>query len=164
MPRKCLNTDFNSIKVRLEPSVMIRLSLSIRLFQFHKGTIRTFTAVPNCVAAQNFNSIKVRLERTFTSKLLSEWKNFNSIKVRLELLKNRSPHWLQTFQFHKGTIRTARRKSDAEAFWHFNSIKVRLELPHRKPSHPHPWFQFHKGTIRTRVLVGCSLSVRISIP
>ena len=55
----------------------------------------------------DFNSIKVRLERVQGKALRLTLANFNSIKVRLEqnfkwLLKQAS-----TFQFHKGTIRTA---------------------------------------------------------
>ena len=33
----------------------------------------------------------------------------------------------QVFQFHKGTIKTARRPSAEETFLYFNSIKVRLK-------------------------------------
>ena len=35
--------NFNSIKVRLEPRMIVQ-SLFIRLFQFHKGTIRTHSS------------------------------------------------------------------------------------------------------------------------
>ena len=53
---------------------------------------------------------------------------FNSIKVRLE--HRVCPRFLHSplFQFHKGTIRTFRRRFSE----------------HRPPA-----FQFHKGTIRT---------------
>ena len=79
------NLSFNSIKVRLEPRlavspnwrylfqfhkgtirtfVMLRSVLVLLVFQFHKGTIRTDNGM-NITFNQNigFNSIKVRLER-----------------------------------------------------------------------------------------------------
>ena len=53
-------------------------------FQFHKGTIRTFGDTMRCMMQDNFNSIKVRLER----------KAVYGIDTIFQ------------FQFHKGTIRT----------------------------------------------------------
>ena len=58
----------------------------------------------------NFNSIKVRLERTVTSVALT----------------------LPTFQFHKGAIRTRISDMVKENPAYFNSIKVRLEPSIRK--------------------------------
>ena len=55
------------------------------LFQFHKGTIRTFVLVVLLQILSRFNSIKVRLEPEALDKVQYE-------KV--------------AFQFHKGTIRT----------------------------------------------------------
>ena len=54
------------------------------MFQFHKGTIRTFNLVILIGIFQCFNSIKVRLEQS------------NKFDLSHSLL----------FQFHKGTIRT----------------------------------------------------------
>ena len=77
-------TDFNSIKVRLEPGGSGSGTLPDTEFQFHKGAIRT--------------------EK---SKLASARKNyFNSIKVRLELNRRESSAPKPLFQFHKGAIRT----------------------------------------------------------
>ena len=56
----------------------------MRLFQFHKGTIRTPDRYELANPSVNFNSIKVRLERGGAP---------------------RKPFRFQ-FQFHKGTIRT----------------------------------------------------------
>ena len=56
---------------------------------------------------QDFNSIKVRLERLFPSIRPLSITNFNSIKVRLELFTLYNQH--------------------GKPFY-FNSIKVRLEL------------------------------------
>ena len=56
------DTNFNSIKVRLEQNTVRDLDTGM-LFQFHKGTIRT--RIPLDVfwlVIVNFNSIKVRLE------------------------------------------------------------------------------------------------------
>ena len=55
--------NFNSIKVRLEPYAGKGLGFNKR-FQFHKGTIRTVKLVMVHTRFRNFNSIKVRLERT----------------------------------------------------------------------------------------------------
>ena len=99
--------DFNSIKVRLEPtpsaistssspyfnSIKVRLEPPIdqqpdeqRLFQFHKGTIRTSDG---------------------RQREMEDFYNFNSIKVRLELYDGeRVFYGVNGFQFHKGTIRT----------------------------------------------------------
>ena len=75
---------FNSIKVRLEQSV-VNLNLGHATFQFHKGAIRT---------RQSFD------------KLNDFQKNFNSIKVRLEQLEATINKLVKEFQFHKGAIRT----------------------------------------------------------
>ena len=76
--------NFNSIKVRLEPSLPARIYYS-----------RNY-----------FNSIKVRLE--LKEEFEKQWNefHFNSIKVRLE--QGLRPEWwiIPVFQFHKGTIRT----------------------------------------------------------
>ena len=60
------------------------------LFQFHKGAIRTWYETRIKYQKTNFNSIKVRLERTI-------------------------PHYYErpttTFQFHKGAIRTRGRNT-----------------------------------------------------
>ena len=58
--------------------------INITQFQFHKGAIRTRMTVPQIRLASNFNSIKVRLERTVQRSFESSGR----------------------FQFHKGAIRT----------------------------------------------------------
>ena len=97
--------------------------------------------------------------------------NFNSIKVRLELGYYGNIISVLQFQFHKGTIRTARQSFILLTEANFNSIKVRLELWQQQSSSlsisnfnsikvrleqgayaepfSHYKFQFHKGTIRT---------------
>ena len=57
----CYLCHFNSIKVRLE-HVAVKMAAQKELFQFHKGAIRTKTAVPSASSMPDFNSIKVRLE------------------------------------------------------------------------------------------------------
>ena len=54
-------TNFNSIKVRLEPAMSAE-KLNEVLFQFHKGTIRTCDLKLHKLNLGDFNSIKVRLE------------------------------------------------------------------------------------------------------
>ena len=119
--------DFNSIKVRLEPTNSAS-ALSYRLFQFHKGTIRTVLQVPVFSSIRYFNSIKVRLEPYLPVTLPKILLYFNSIKVRLELFTKVVPPLLTLFQFHKGTIRTGDVPKYRHNFPYFNSIKVRLEL------------------------------------
>ena len=78
--------DFNSIKVRLKQRVQ-------------RGYM---------VIAVDFNSIKVRLKRIVTFAPLRSSLNFNSIKVRLKPAVNSYyPYYVEEFQFHKGTIKTA---------------------------------------------------------
>ena len=55
------SVDFNSIKVRLE-RFSCGVSWSPRLFQFHKGAIRTDGDDSWRIPIHYFNSIKVRLE------------------------------------------------------------------------------------------------------
>ncbi len=81
---------------------------SKKLFQFHKGAIRTASKRFVSAAETYFNSIKVRLELHIISKLNLLIFHFNSIKVRLE----------------HGNL-TGKKGADGD----FNSIKVRLELP-----------------------------------
>mgnify|MGYP006879715305 CR=1 FL=1 len=81
--------DFNSIKVRLEPSVVPMLTMVVN----------------------DFNSIKVRLELSPVACKLNQSLYFNSIKVRLELMfTEASSKGLREFQFHKGAIRTKSHK------------------------------------------------------
>ena len=74
---------FNSIKVRLELGKLCA-QMSVAVFQFHKGAIRTSFPIALVFVFIDFNSIKVRLERTVPT----------------------SSKQCQTFQFHKGAIRT----------------------------------------------------------
>ena len=85
-------TNFNSIKVRLEPE-RSQLPLKLFRFQFHKGTIRTL----------------------FTRLKRAKEGNFNSIKVRLEPCRDSLAIVLLGFQFHKGTIRTIVNPSKSES-------------------------------------------------
>ena len=75
------------------------------LFQFHKGTIRTFRYDIYCAFRAVFQFHKGTI-RTF--RLCH---NINRLK----------------FQFHKGTIRTYKEDEEERKFTNFNSIKVRLE-------------------------------------
>ena len=122
---------FNSIKVQLEHSRFTR-SWVARLFQFHKGTIRTVNT--------NFN---------WTLKIL-----FQFHKGTIRTCKVLRPlRWIiPTFQFHKGTIRTRWKPASLAHLRHFNSIKVQLEHDAVDMINSQQLFQFHKGTIRTTLL------------
>ena len=119
------------------------------LFQFHKGTIRTFVSSSLIEYVTYFNSIKVRLELRLHQEKGLEWVHFNSIKVRLELSSSTPVRADEVFQFHKGTIRTGTWTERWFTFFNFNSIKVRLEQPLLAWGLRCVQFQFHKGTIRT---------------
>ena len=62
--------NFNSIKVRLERLSIFNPIAKFLLFQFHKGAIRTAAENNAFVRCYYFNSIKVRLELSPTSKRL----------------------------------------------------------------------------------------------
>ena len=85
-----------------------------RAFQFHKGTIRTCHDELVALGDIDFNSIKVRLER--------------SDKPYADILV--------PFQFHKGTIRTPLPLLHHLTLPNFNSIKVRLEHDGNLTSYP----------------------------
>ena len=125
--------DFNSIKVRLEQDILKPLqegfiyfnSIKVRLeliscqicrgfasFQFHKGAIRTLAGDFVWPMYENFNSIKVRLELLLLLLLMKRLLHFNSIKVRLEPGSVPSTSMSNSFQFHKGAIRTL-----CSAYW-----------------------------------------------
>ena len=80
---------------------------------------------------ENFNSIKVRLELDSPALCCKHEGNFNSIKVRLEQNNSGSNAENNSFQFHKGAIRTAGGLQSIVIDFNFNSIKVRLE-PRKK--------------------------------
>ena len=63
MQENIISSYFNSIKVQLEPLLYRNISDAF-IFQFHKGTIRTYQ--PFCFLLHeqtHFNSIKVQLEQ-----------------------------------------------------------------------------------------------------
>ena len=97
---------FNSIKVRLELKRKYIVEMLHQVFQFHKGTIRTFSVSWVYSFYYHFNSIKVRLEHCSRDGSSTDYSYFNSIKVRLE----------------------PERHNAVEIKFNFNSIKVRLEL------------------------------------
>ena len=71
----------------------------------------------------------------------------------------------QTFQFHKGTIRTNEARWNEAKHLNFNSIKVRLEqMGDNTTAALVSAFQFHKGTIRTTVFQFRHRPMSISIP
>ena len=80
------NRSFNSIKVQLEQCMLKDVQMLARMFQFHKGSIRTIIA-----------SVYAK-PGTF---------GFNSIKVQLELTVASHETACVEFQFHKGSIRTS---------------------------------------------------------
>ena len=77
---------FNSIKVRLKHIGCVALQV-VTVFQFHKGTIKTFLFSSIFRKITHFNSIKVRLKRSpSTTNTANHY--FNSIKVRLKLAQH----------------------------------------------------------------------------
>ena len=98
-----------------------------KMFQFHKGTIRTRHLPCMMPNKRQFQFHKGTI-RTYTGHKVQNSKlSFNSIKVRLELLNLPLLPTLILFQFHKGTIRTTVMIIVPYSIRCFNSIKVRLE-------------------------------------
>ena len=119
---------FNSIKVRLNLSMLIKLQ----------------------VCLLSFNSIKVRLNQWWRYMRCRHLICFNSIKVRLNRLTCGRVEGLDTlFQFHKGTIKPGKHYDDqtlAHLFqFHKGTIKPRRKELEDDTS---GLFQFHKGTIK----------------
>ena len=81
------------------------IKLQTRLYQFHKGTIKTLHRRCESRHYPYFNSIKVRLKHADTTPSLSMYQ----------------------FQFHKGTIKSLPSWATSICLSHFNSIKVRLK-------------------------------------
>gem|GEM_PF-2190259 len=102
------------------------------LFQFHKGSIKTDKITVTIPLEMSFNSIKVRLRQEDASSNPPFPISFNSIKVRLRLATTEAGYTTQSFQFHKGSIKT--RCTDRSV---------------RSPT----MFQFHKGSIKTSSLL-----------
>ena len=122
-----------------------------RIFQFHKGAIRTYSQSYFSLFLKNFNSIKVRLEPEggFSASYLSV---FQFHKGAIRTGGGRSPHRTNNlFQFHKGAIRTNAFINFKFILANFNSIKVRLERRKRRGRPRWSKFQFHKGAIRTTI-------------
>ena len=100
------STYFNSIKVRLEREHQPSADFDA-LFQFHKGTIRTYGKNMYKYFIANFNSIKVRLERRKTNTFrLPVLFQFHKGTIRTTYRDSCLPVVNIKFQFHKGTIRT----------------------------------------------------------
>ena len=57
-----MNTNFNSIKVRLKRKYKAIVRYFAE-FQFHKGTIKTLNETQGALNKAYFNSIKVRLKQ-----------------------------------------------------------------------------------------------------
>ena len=76
---------FNSIKVRLELYVLRNFYLSQEVFQFHKGTIRTFRGKLKSSEYHLFQFHKGTIRTQAIKNVLDAEYDFNSIKVRLEL-------------------------------------------------------------------------------
>ena len=97
-------TNFNSIKVRLEPLFSLGRD-TLTEFQFHKGTIRTYQ---------------------FPQKMSTDCLfQFHKGTIRTEDIY--LFYFVRLFQFHKGTIRTVYSLPTSSHAHNFNSIKVRLE-------------------------------------
>ena len=86
---------------------MIVQSLFIRLFQFHKGTIRTWSQSNAIKAAPVFQFHKGTIRTHLMVLIFLVLLHFNSIKVQLEQNNDCVAYVPPIFQFHKGTIRTA---------------------------------------------------------
>ena len=130
---------------------LLQFREDVLLFQFHKGTIKTQNRQRYRRTLEHFNSIKVRLKRLEDgggNVILSFQFHKGTIKT---LFYNSGSLFPNTFQFHKGTIKTHDRFQQTERRDDFNSIKVRLKLGFYKYFICSELFQFHKGTIKTNI-------------
>ena len=149
----CSISNFNSIKVRLEPYPIPRPTWPCG-FQFHKGTIRTHESADDRPSEGVFQFHKGTIRTRYVLLWIVSFSNFNSIKVRLEPSLSGALFSRVPFQFHKGTIRTGVEQVWLSFLLHFNSIKVRLEQRQIYLRQTQGQFQFHKGTIRTTMKDG----------
>ena len=128
---------------------------------------RTINSYLSDCLPDHFNSIKVRLEQGSNNQRVNSLTDFNSIKVRLERREcRRLRAGGSRFQFHKGTIRTILSFKNflCKILFQFNKGTIRTFtcVSFRRAS---MLFQFHKGTIRTLLrLLRASLLTMISIP
>ena len=144
------DSDFNSIKVRLELLSTFWLHGLDDRFQFHKGAIRTNPWRPVLPYSSRFQFHKGAIRTQLKVIQIRIRIDFNSIKVRLEPAMMEVDHYdAKRFQFHKGAIRTHRSDIGYRCIRHFNSIKVRLEHSKALGNNAFVQFQFHKGAIRT---------------
>ena len=74
---------FNSIKVRLK-HVGRDIVLERKLFQFHKGTIKTMFLCKSRINSSTFQFHKGTIKTAFYCVKLCNLRHFNSIKVRLK--------------------------------------------------------------------------------
>ena len=92
--------------MRLEPGVPVPRRADFNDFNSIKVRLERRCAIQLPSQYCYFNSIKVRLELHPILNQLANLDNFNSIKVRLELVMMRMINLINEFQFHKGAIRT----------------------------------------------------------
>ena len=146
-----MNKNFNSIKVRLEPSQGVGSIAAPSAFQFHKGTIRTLTKNNGSFYVHVFQFHKGTIRTQIVVFLFMLRLYFNSIKVRLEPLTNITKKFREIFQFHKGTIRTVSKTLHTPQNSEFQFHKGTIRTEHQSIGVCRIIeFQFHKGTIRTR--------------
>ena len=87
--------NFNSIKVRLKRNLVNGINGSL-VFQFHKGTIKTYTFEKQAYQDSPFQFHKGTIKTRIRTKAAEFKGNFNSIKVRL---KHASPRkWHSTYR------------------------------------------------------------------
>ena len=119
--------NFNSIKVRLEPDGNLATAEYVA-FQFHKGTIRTYSVDRPSPRSRRFQfhkgTIRTSTQTTWVSCSLKF--QFHKGTIRTTRQRYQASHH-DEFQFHKGTIRTLMFAATLPSSTNFNSIKVRLE-------------------------------------
>ena len=81
-----IHNDFNSIKVRLKHDVIQNCVPAQVIFQFHKGTIKTYCWILVRVLRHEFQFHKGTIKTQGNAADIRVHSHFNSIKVRLKLL------------------------------------------------------------------------------
>ena len=148
---------FNSIVVRLKEGWRRLVSVSVSLFQFHSGSIKSLTTTNYKLIETMFQFHSGSIKREDVRDVLNSAFNcFNSIVVRLKVLL-----WGWIEQYNRGFNSIVVRLKVAARIWLgfnrkcFNSIVVRLKAAATAFAlRGDILFQFHSGSIKSPMEIG----------
>ena len=120
-------------------------------FQFHNGTINTFSAFP-CVQICfwfQFHNGTINTESSWSIDAAFRRFQFHNGTINTIIGQSKEQR-TSKFQFHNGTINTFLCRWWVPRHWCFNSTTVQLIRKSVLPASVTSMFQFHNGTINTR--------------